>query len=430
MAADGKAPSEKALIQSEKDIDILAKQMLNIGEAMHRAGSEISRTEETLYLLGKAYGALHMNVYVIPSMILLTLEFSGFAAITQERRVNAESTDLKRLGELNALCRACAKAPLPVEELRRRVLAILDEKPRSWALLIGQVLACGFFCLFFGGTLFDACAAGGIAVLIWLMGRYLAPLCSGPIFYNVLAAFFTGSAVCLGARVFPSLRTDEIIIGDIMVLIPGIAITNSVRYAISENPISGVEKLIQSLLQAGALAAGFALALYLCGKGTSFDGSVTPMAQIAYATVATYGFCLIFHIDWKSALCGALGGGICWGLYLLFVRVGLSIFWATFFSAACIGLYGELLARLLKQPTTVFFVPGCIPLIPGSNLYYMLSGMIGRDWALCNEQGTLLLLYLLGISLGLAAVLEFASIFRKLRIRIQEKAVRPPSTWK
>jgi uncharacterized membrane protein YjjP (DUF1212 family) len=47
--------------------------MLNIGEAMYYAGAEISRIEETLYRLGKAYGAEHMNVYAITSSILITM---------------------------------------------------------------------------------------------------------------------------------------------------------------------------------------------------------------------------------------------------------------------------------------------------------------------------------------------------------------------
>ena len=46
-------------------------------KAMYYAGAEISRIEETLYRLGKAYGAEHMNVYAITSSILITMEFRG-----------------------------------------------------------------------------------------------------------------------------------------------------------------------------------------------------------------------------------------------------------------------------------------------------------------------------------------------------------------
>lgn len=63
------------LIANESDMDLLIRQMLNIGEAMYYAGAEISRIEETLYRLGKAYGAEHMNVYAITSSILITMEF-------------------------------------------------------------------------------------------------------------------------------------------------------------------------------------------------------------------------------------------------------------------------------------------------------------------------------------------------------------------
>ena len=61
----------------------------------------------------------------------------------------------------------------------------------------------------------------------------------------------------------PFLNRDCIAIGDIMVLIPGLAITNSLSYIISGDSISGMEKLIDSLLQGAGIAAGFSLAIYL-----------------------------------------------------------------------------------------------------------------------------------------------------------------------
>jgi uncharacterized membrane protein YjjP (DUF1212 family) len=50
---------------------------------------------------------------------------------------------------------------------------------------------------------------------------------------------------------------DKIMIGDIMLLIPGIAMTNSIRNMLVGDTISGIMRLIESLLWAGALALGF-----------------------------------------------------------------------------------------------------------------------------------------------------------------------------
>ena len=54
-------------------------------------------------------------------------------------------------------------------------------------------------------------------------------------------------------------------IGDIMLLIPGIAMTNSVRDILVGDTISGIMRLIESLVWAGALACGFMSAIWILG---------------------------------------------------------------------------------------------------------------------------------------------------------------------
>ena len=49
-------------------------------------------------------------------------------------------------------------------------------------------------------------------------------------------------------------------IGNIMLLIPGVALTNSLRDMFSGNTISGLMRFIESILLALTIAFGFALA--------------------------------------------------------------------------------------------------------------------------------------------------------------------------
>lgn len=69
--------------------------------------------------------------------------------------------------------------------------------------------------------------------------------------------------ICGACRLLPVLHAGQIIIGDIMVLIPGVAITNSMRYVLSGDSISGLEKLIDSVLLAVGIAAGLAVVMEL-----------------------------------------------------------------------------------------------------------------------------------------------------------------------
>ena len=58
---------------------------------------------------------------------------------------------------------------------------------------------------------------------------------------------------------------DKIMIGDIMLLIPGMAVTNAVRDILVGDTISGIMRLIESLLWAVALACGYMAAIWLVG---------------------------------------------------------------------------------------------------------------------------------------------------------------------
>ena len=83
--------------------------------------------------------------------------------------------------------------------------------------------------------------------------------------FQFVASFFTGCAICGLTLLCPFLRMDKIMIGDIMLLIPGILMTNSIRDILIGDTISGVMRLVESLLWAGALACGFMCAIWFVG---------------------------------------------------------------------------------------------------------------------------------------------------------------------
>ena len=90
---------------------------------------------------------------------------------------------------------------------------------------------------------------------------------NGPrLVFNLLAAMAVGVSITLWAALLPMLHMDQIMIGDIMLLIPGMAMTNAVRDTMVGSPISGVMRLIETLLWAGALAMGFMTGFWLMGR--------------------------------------------------------------------------------------------------------------------------------------------------------------------
>lgn len=250
---------------SEQDRQKLLHLLMTVGENMIICGGEVYRVENTLTLMGKAYGASRMNVFVITSSMILTMTFPDGQVYTETRRLSDNTaTDYTKLEAYNALSRATCAGPSSVEELSRHVSELETAKsPSRWEFLFGNMIAAGAFAVLFGGTVWDGLAASLFGLGIVFLKKYLPPLCSGKFIYNMIISLLTGLAVGLVCRLLPVLHEDKVLIGDIMLLIPGIAMTGAVRDVLAGDTISGLLRLVESVLWAAALAVGFIVAMLI-----------------------------------------------------------------------------------------------------------------------------------------------------------------------
>ena len=135
--------------------------------------------------------------------------------------------------------------------------------------------------------------------------------------------------------------------------------------------------------------------------------------QLLYAVMGSIGFALIFNVKLKRLVAAGLGGFLCWGMYLLAMHFFDNVFLSAFLSAAICGIYGEIFARVLKAPTTVFMITAVIPLIPGSLLYYTMQYAVLNDWDQCKHYALQTVLFIGAITLGLSVVSAIFKIFIK-----------------
>ena len=240
--------------------------LIKMGEALQNSGAEVFRVEDTLNRIAAAYGAEEVNVFVITSSIVVTLTMPQLPPQTQTRRLRtASGNDLMVLEQLNALSRKICAAPPPVEEFQKQLEAILAQQADPVFHLAGSVLAASSFAVFFGGSLWDGLLAGAIAFPICCMERYIAPLCMNSVEFQFIASFFSGVATLLFCRALPLLHADKVLIGIIMLLIPGIMLTNSIRDILLGDLISGSLRLVEAILLAIVLALGMMAAIGLMG---------------------------------------------------------------------------------------------------------------------------------------------------------------------
>lgn len=240
--------------------------ILDIGEMMLYAGGEVNRVEETLQRMAHAYGGEDVNVFVITTNIMMTVRFPGGVELTQTREIpNGGRLDFTRLEALNSLSRQCCAEPLPLDELKDKISELEKVEGNPKILYLASMLTTCVFAMFFGGTIWDGLVAAGFALIICLMQRKVADICPNNMIFCLLCSLVIGLGIGGISHLIPGLHADKIMIGDIMLLIPGLGITNAIRDVFAGDTISGMLRLVESVLWTAALVAGFMISMGLIG---------------------------------------------------------------------------------------------------------------------------------------------------------------------
>ncbi len=394
--------------------------ILDIGEQISAAGGEIFRVEDTIARLGAAYGAIRTDVFAITSSLEVTMLFPGDIELTRTRRLREGKTDFRRLEALNALSRRCCATRMSADELRRALVDCLSVR-RAVPMYVGSALAAGSFAVFFGGGLLDAIVGALFALLICFFQEKLPLIYPNTVLVSFCAALVTGFGVSALSLGIGALYPDMIMIGDIMLLIPGIALTVAIRNILVGDTISGILKLTESTVVAVALAGGFMIAMSVFDVGYPGGDSHGPVIQLLTAAIGSLGFAMIFRLRASFLPLAALGGVLNWGIYLILLELTDTVFFSCLFASAAAAVYAELLAKRMHAPTTVFFVPAVIPSIPGSNLYYTMFGVVRADWGYAGKNAVLTAEYALAIAAGISIVFVVFAAVGRIRSYVKSK---------
>ena len=240
--------------------------ILDMGELLLTNGGEVFRVEDTLSRLCSAYGFQKINVFSITSSIVLTVECPDGKILTQTRRIIARGTNLQCVAQVNALSRQLCASPVSVADFQQKLEDIRQEKTYSKPVMaMGYALISCVFAVFFGGSWLDGLAAAISGLIVFFTQQAIGRLRMNNLLENLLVSAFTALAVVLLVKLGIGHSPAKITIGNIMLLIPGISFTTSLRDMINGDTISGLTGISEAVIKAIAIAIGFALALVQMG---------------------------------------------------------------------------------------------------------------------------------------------------------------------
>ena len=396
------------------DYYLLADLAARLGCQLALAGAETFRVEDTVRRILRTYG-VECEVFAIPNSLTVSFEAANGKPLTILKRIGFHGNDLEALEQLNALSRRICREKPTVEEasewLRQTMARCRVYRPA--VAYLGSFLGGLGFALVFGGSIRDCLWAGLMGLVIGVVTRFMDRREANPFFSTILASCLMALPAYAAAGMGWLDSPDAAIIGALMILVPGLPITNSMRDIIYGDTNSGIFRIVQVVLTALAIALGTAAAWHLtAGLYGQTGGDIVSWpawAQAAAVFVGCCGFGVLFNVHGRGFVLCIAGGVATWMLYLLCLALGCDVYGANLFAAVFAALYAELMARVRKCPAMPYLVIAILPLLPGAGVYYTMSLGLEGDMMEAVGKG----LETIGIAGSLAVgILLVSTVFR------------------
>lgn len=240
------------------DYRLLIDTAVLAGEIMLRNGAETYRVEDTISRMLCISNLKHIEAVVMTTSIIATISDPKMDAITVVRRVRERGTNLNKIYLVNQVSRMFCENKIDLQTAFVQLKEI--KKQKQYSMFLSNtciILVAGFYTMLLGGMIFDCIIASVCGILLVLtsaigekihLNQFVTTLVA-----SAIMAFFANNV----AYFFPVIiHTDRIIIGSIMALVPGVAITNAIRDTLQGDYMSGGARALEAFIKALSIALG------------------------------------------------------------------------------------------------------------------------------------------------------------------------------
>ncbi|MFA5510372.1 MAG: threonine/serine exporter family protein [Candidatus Cloacimonetes bacterium] len=235
-----------------------------VGRILLSSGATTNRVELMMRKAATCFGYGKTEAYVTPTGIFITVSDGSDKQTTSVQRIEGRRNDLGKISAIshliNRLQMESCKAESPsmsVTKLRAELYKLDNFKPwPAWFQIFSGGTTSGFFCLLFGGSWLEFAVAYLVGVLVTGAMRLAGMAKLNNFLLNALGA----ALVVIFAKTLdiwvPYIKIDNIIIGGIMLLAPGLSMVNAIRDTMSGDLVSGTARGVEAVFIAVAIAAG------------------------------------------------------------------------------------------------------------------------------------------------------------------------------
>jgi uncharacterized membrane protein YjjP (DUF1212 family) len=346
-----------------------------IAARLHRYGTTAQRLEGSILALSARLG-LDCEPWSNPTGMILSFSDPrralGASDTTRVIRLPPGENDLHKLSEADRIAEAVAGGQMSLAQGHADLRA-LDRMP-STGFRIKQIVAFGL-------------AAGGVAGLWRLPWLDIATAALTGLLIGVLsqlsdrrpqlreasdaiASLVAGLVAIAVSNVVAPLNLNMVIIASLVVLLPGMTLTNAFNELTSQHWVSGTARFAGAVTTVIKLTVGSIIALTLAQMLDLYPEvrALWPQPQwlewIALV-VSGYAFAVLFKAH-RRDYPWVMGAAICGYLISRFAGMAWGSPAGLFLSALVMTALGNLFARRFNRPGALIRLPGIIMLVPGS----------------------------------------------------------------
>lgn len=388
---------------------------------LHTYGTTAQRLEGAVVALSTRLG-LDCEPWSNPTGLILSFSDPsrplGASDTTRVIRLAPGENDLYKLGESDRIAEAVAGGAMSIAQ-GHTALRALDRKANlRWRAtqLLAFALASGAVAGLWRLPWLDIATATLIGTLIGVQSQLNERRPRLKEASDAVSALMAGMVAVLVSTFIQPLNLNSVIIASLVVLLPGMTLTNAVNELTSQHLVSGTARLAGAIATILKLTVGTLIALTLAQLLGIYPEvrALRPQPEwvewVSLVLVA-YAFAVLFKAHRRdygwvmaAAICGYLisrYAGEAWG-----TQVGI------FLSALVLTAAGNAFARWANKPGAIIRVPGIIMLVPGSNsLRGVLSLVQQQDLAVGNSA----LMTVINIVMALVAGLLFGNLLLPAR---------------
>lgn len=224
---------------------------VDAGALLLKSGAELFRVEDTIQHICKYFNVEFVEVFILSNGIFVSAGTTNQTNIARIKHIPLAPVNLEIVDEVNSLSRHICQGKYSLQDARIKLENIkkLPMKSNMERILASGIGSFGF-CFLVQATILDCIVSMFIAFILYVF----VLICYKNSLSKLILNTFGGALIAflavivywlVGADV---INFDKVIIGSIFPLVPGMGFTNAIRDLVNSDVLSGVVRMVDSIL--------------------------------------------------------------------------------------------------------------------------------------------------------------------------------------